>query len=57
MPVDHTPSVPAGLPYARPTLTALGTLADLTRGTDQHFTTDTLGSGTDSSGDLGSDLK
>lgn len=54
MPVDHTPSVSAGRPYARPTLTALGTLADLTRGDAQNFTPDGLGGGTDSSGDEGS---
>ncbi|TKV57842.1 lasso RiPP family leader peptide-containing protein [Nakamurella flava] len=54
MPVDHAQSVPAGRPYTRPTLTALGTLADLTRGANENFTTDTIGSGTDSSGDDGS---
>lgn len=55
MPVDHTPSVPAGLLYARPTLTALGTLADLTRGDGTNATPDALGSGTDFSSD-GSDI-
>ncbi len=51
MPVDHTPSVAAGRPYARPSLTALGTLADLTRGDGGPINSDTLG---DSSGDEGS---
>lgn len=53
MPVDPTSPAPADRPYARPMLTPLGTLADLTRGTSSGAIDDGLG-GTNAAGDEGS---